>query len=492
MPGVSFLPLAYPINTLSFIPQQLSSAAQLTQAALLGIFATSALFIWRGDYEWHDQQRLAQLLLLLPALASLAFRKQLACPPLALLGLCCILLLGLASGLPSLFPGWALLEWSHWIGLLALFLLVSSQNSNSLQRPLLLLLCGTAALQTLDFTLMYAMAFITSLREIDINILTNGFSNIRHYGQFQTLVLPLLAAACLSSLHKKPWLAGLVLMVMGIQWCIALALGGRGLYAAVFASHLLVLLLAPKHWRLAAIQGAALLTGYLLFLLLFKLIPNWLELQPVSEDLARGGLSRRQDLWLAALNLITANPWLGAGPMHYSAEAYSSSIFSIASHAHQAILQWAAEWGLPATLIACVLIGWGLLTGLARLRSANSEPIDSGLWLSLCGAWILAQVDGVMVMPYTQTWLAIIAGLAAARWCTHYTISPRQRLAAGGFSLAALCILIPVIIIELPAFVDRTQEPAEHHLGLQQRFWANGPLREKYGDHPLWPFDSQP
>jgi len=377
---------------LQYSPQTSRNLALAAQTLIIGVFAISTLFLWRGDYEWHDQQRLAQLLLLIPALASLVLRKQLACPPVALLGLCGILLLGLVSSLLSLFPGWALLEWSHWIGLLALFLMIASQPSNILWRPLLLIVCGITALQAIDFILMYAMAFVTGLREIDINILTNGFTNIRHYGQFQTLSLPLLAAACLYCRVERPKLAVLLLGVMIIHWCIALALGGRGLYAAVLASHLLMLLFAPRHWRQAAAQAIALLAGALLFLLLFRLIPDWLNLQSGSHALARSGLSSREDLWIKAIELTATNPWLGVGPMHYSAEAYSSSIFRIASHAHQAVLQWTAEWGLPATLIACALVAWGLLAGLRRLRCDNNggsgNPIDPALWLSLCGAWV--------------------------------------------------------------------------------------------------------
>jgi len=97
-----------------------------------------------------------------------------------------------------------------------------------------------------------------------------------------------------------------------------------------------------------------------------------------------------------------------------------------------------------------------------------------------------------MVMPYTQTWLAIIAGLAAARWCKSYSLPAKGRLVLGSFALSALCVLLPVILKEVPAFVDKSKAPEVHHFGLQQRFWANGPIREKHGDHQLWPFGSQP
>src|SRR5690606_36380613 len=105
------------------------------------------------------------------------------------------------------------------------------------------------------------------------------------------------------------------------------------------------------------------------------------------------------------------NPWLGVGPMHYSAV-----VNPISAHPHQVVLQWLAEWGVIATGLAIIIAGWGSIHGLKYLRRQQAEPIDAALWLSIIGALVLAQVDGVFVMPYTETWLAILIGLAMARW----------------------------------------------------------------------------
>src|SRR5690606_7846536 len=122
-------------------------------------------------------------------------------------------------------------------------------------------------------------------------------------------------------------------------------------------------------------------------------------------------LSGREKIWLWAWEMAIANPWLGVGPLHYAAV-----VNPIAAHPHQVVLQWLAEWGFIATFLAIVITVMGLIYSARYLRQDRAENLDAALWVSIVGALILAQVDGVFVMPYTETWLALLLGLAVARW----------------------------------------------------------------------------
>src|SRR5699024_1175576 len=193
---------------------------------------------------------------------------------------------------------------------------------------------------------------------------------------------------------------------------------------------------------------------------MFTRVPSWLELEPTLRDSLRTGLSSRGIIWQQAWDLFLANPIFGVGPMHFA--AYPNSV---AAHPHQVVLQWLAEWGLAATLIATALATWGIWHGLKYVRSNSSQPLDAALWLSIIGALILAQVDGVFVMPYTETWLAIIVGVAMARWrdssasVTHKTQIVAIRLLA----LPVIAVFGYVLLFEVPVLVENMGAYFEAH-----------------------------
>jgi len=194
-----------------------------------------------------------------------------------------------------------------------------------------------------------------------------------------------------------------------------------------------------------------------------------LNIPEVSTQLIREGLSAREVIWKLALQMTLDNPWLGAGPMHFAAIQNS-----VAAHPHQMILQWSSEWGIPATLIALYLIGTGMLRGLVVVRSQHSTPVDAALWLSLCNALVLAQVDGVFVMPYSEVWITVIAGLALSRWGQLRTMRNYEKAIINLIATVAFTVLLSVICQEMYVFLDDSQPLPEHYKGFRPRFWTNG------------------
>lgn len=441
-------------------------------ALLLAAFCLSAIQIWHLGYQWHDQQRIYQLLLLCACAPLAALLPQAALPRPALLLLAGLFILGLCSSVLAALPEWALKEWSRYAGLLLLALLVSGLRTRTAwQYSILWAMAAVGFIHAFQFLVSYLTAFISGMRLLNADILFSGFSNPRFFGQFQVMLMPVMALLMERCRQQQRLaLAALLALALIIQWCIAFTLGGRGLWLGLLVSHLALLLINRKLWRILALQAAATLLGFLLFVLLFKLIPLWLGLDPALHDNLRTSLSGRERIWQWAWEMALANPWLGAGPMHYSA-TYNP----IAAHPHQVVLQWLAEWGFVATLIALALGAWGLLRGAHHLRQASANELDAGLWVAIVGALVLAQVDGVFVMPYTETWLAILIGLAMARCSKPTTPSRTQRFACALIAIPVLLVLGKVLISEAPTQSQTANDYMnQHHTSWTPRFWSQG------------------
>ncbi|EPL63174.1 MULTISPECIES: O-antigen ligase family protein [Stutzerimonas] len=449
-----------------------TTATDVILAFLFTAFCLSAIQIWHSGYSWHDQQRIYQLFLLCACapLAALLPRAALLRP--ALLLLLGLLLLGLCSSMLAAWPEWAFKEWSRYGGLLLLALLVGGLAERpTWQSFILWAMAAVGFIHAYQFLVYYLMAFVTGIRMLDADLLLNGFSNPRFFGQFQVMLMPVLALL-LERCRQQRRVAIAILLALALvsQWCIAFTLGGRGLWLGLLVSHLALLLINRQLWRILALQAGAALLGFLLFLLLFKLIPLWLGLDPILRDSLRTSLSGRERIWRWAWEMALANPWLGAGPMHYSA-TYNP----IAAHPHQVVLQWLAEWGFGATLIALALGAWGLLHGARYLRQPSASELDAGIWVAIVGALVLAQVDGVFVMPYTETWLALLIGLALARWAKPATPSRIQPFACALTAIPVLLVLGKVLISEAPTLPQTANDYMnQHHTGWTPRFWSQG------------------
>ena len=176
--------------------------------------------------------------------------------------------------------------------------------------------------------------------------------------------------------------------------------------------------------------------------------------------------------------MIRERPWLGFGPMHFADIAND-----IAAHPHQAILQWASEWGVPSALCVMVLAvrsGWVAMGMLRRcqLSMASVDLLRLCLFAALVGAMTQAMVDGVIVMPNSQLWLALVVGWLMAlhvRQAPAGDSRPLLYWAWMSASVLAVGLLVFVAIRDVPHLVERQR----HYIGtsdglLQPRFWTQG------------------
>lgn len=389
----------------------------------LALFAGPVIDL-SGNLSWHDQQRIAQIgLLVLAALGMLTIWREDVAEFSAVLprwveaAFAGAFGLGLVSALLAEHPRYAALEWATLLLLLWVSLLLAMQASR-----------GSVSFDVWASRLVVALSVVLALKvmtgylvavqvvgRLDTTELFGGiFTNRRFFGQVASLMVPLLAYPLLRGGQSKSAQAALFAL-LAVWWMLVIASGTRGTWISLAVAGAVLTVLAPyasAPWL--RIQAIAAAMGMLLFGILFVWLPGWLSLDVALESRLSNmlGLNGRSELWASAWMQIQAHPWLGIGPMHLAAIR-----MQFGAHPHNAALQLAAEWGVPAALALMLPAAIGVWYLLARLRQRPDPKAAPNMLLvslvaSLLAAGAQSMVDGVIVMPYTQTCLSLIAGWA--------------------------------------------------------------------------------
>ena len=228
-------------------------------------------------------------------------------------------------------------------------------------------------------------------------------------------------------------------------------------------------------------QLGAALAGTILFWLAMSAVPQLLGIEVTNHAAARlnTSLSLREIIWTQAAEVAVLHPFLGIGPMHLA-----DLPNGVAAHPHQALLQWAAEWGVPSALLVTMLVGYGAWAVLGVLRGRRGSTHEEDVFRlcvagALAASLVQAMVDGVLVMPYSQLWVALFggwllalqpprAGAGAAR-----TASPH---AGWGIAFAASVAMLAFVSVRDYPHLHQREEAFVKALGghYQPRFWAQG------------------
>lgn len=434
-------------------------------------------------FSGHDLQRVTQIILALCALLYGLSGPSMPCLDRpAALGLLLIGVLGVVSSMLAHQPLWAFTELALFIscgGIAMAFAAVRRHGGEQLDRVLLLIVVLLCLIKSFQFLYAGMLAFTSGQRWLDPDSLLSGFSNKRFYGQFQTITLPLLALPLLLPNLSRS-VRATVFALLCVWWLIAISGGTRGTWLGMGAAGVLLALLGPWGRRWLAWQLAALAGGLVLYWLLFTALTGYLgiEMGSGASDRLTTSLSGRGPIWWLAWHMIVERPGLGYGPMHFA-----DIPNDIATHPHQAILQWASEWGVPSALCVAALAWRGswATVGVLRERALSAQRSDLlrlCLFAALAGTLTQSMVDGVIVMPITQLWLALVIGWLMALHIWRAPPAAVLPLARGAVRLAgvmAVGLLIFVAVRDVPHITQAQQRYIDDtHNHLQPRFWAQG------------------
>ena len=384
---------------------------------LLFLFSLSAVVSLQLFGSWHDQQRALQLLFLIfSALIFFVVKIDRLCKISSAI-LTLVFFLGFVSSFCSEYFYWSTLEYLRYVLIIVLFFVVRGAGKEPLLQYFVFWLVAVIAFILASKSILnYIFDLLIGVDRIDIRSIYYGFDNLRFFGQFQVFCIPVIgflyAVTRSSELKNANFIAIMLFFALMVQWAFVFALGSRGVWLALGLTMFFVFIAIKAYRAIIKLQMIAILTGFFLYFLMFNLIPDYIGSDVRVYDSLRQTSSGRVDLWYETIQVALENLYLGVGPMHFA-----SIHSSIAAHPHQMILQFFVEWGLFTAILILVLMVWGLLYSTYYvLKNKSTDHYDVTLFIAIVAALILAQVDGVFVMPYVEVWLAVFVGLAFSRW----------------------------------------------------------------------------
>lgn len=306
-----------------------------------------------------------------------------------------------------------------------------------------------------------------------------GFSNVRAFNQYQLWTLALLCLPLLAFNLKRASLRRWLFGIISSWWVLIFASASRG----VLLAWLIAMLITAGYyrqlaWPLLRLQLTTFVTGLTFYGLLFHLLPSFFVGGVLPSTVLREATNDRISLWKQAWSMIQTHPWLGVGPMHCS--WYPNTI---AAHPHNSLLQLAAEWGIPATLLILALATYGVFCWLKRinaktLQSANNRHLAVILFFTLVANACYSLVDGVIVMPLSQVMMAVVVGLMLGL----YGDSNKQandvgrnylihRFFAGAVLVAMVWAVLPEL---LPRLLGNELMIPKGYQTTGPRFWQDG------------------
>lgn len=379
--------------------------------ALIG-FMTLLPILPRVAGSAHNLARVAQMPVLLLAAVCLAARAPGGRTLLRPWGLFWAAsgALALASCCAAAAPAFALRELVLLAGLVGLAYFVALASGES-HRMLMMAVAAGWAIYATQFLLLLSVVLPTEAAPNGW-LLVGGFDNPRFLNHAQTVAIPLLVGIGMSGGLSERWrrLSWFALIASFVLLALTF---GRATMVALLASGLLALLLfgaaGASYAKRLAVAAAA---GGFLYGLVFKLLPAVLEtsfLGPVRQTMDMTSDHSRMLLWRRAVGFVAEAPWLGIGPMHFAHHPNPTG-----AHPHNIYLQLAAEYGLPLLLLIASGAALALTAAARRIRGRQAQGDAAWLvaaFVACVGALVDGALSGNFVMPVSQVWIAVAAGV---------------------------------------------------------------------------------
>lgn len=458
--------------------------------SLLGflILASPAVPLANASLPIYDERRIFLVVLLCLSGMLTGVRRPFSVNPCFPAIFCLVAALGLAGTFAvATTPAYAALELTQFILVVSACLLlgVNRPSESYIRRFLLPVLAGSAIFFGIVTLMVLAAGWAAEGHQPPWPEPLHNFINRRFMNDWQTWLLPLLPAVlfaqvgrCWNGFHRC-----LSLAYFGLLWALLLySLGRATLYAQISCVLLIPLLFGRNGFRWSAIQIVAASLGLLLLILAFGMNP-FSSAGAATDRLVSLDSPGRIELWALSWELIREHPLLGVGPMHFAAQAHATN-----AHPHNFVLQFAVEWGIPATIILFGTLAWAAWKWL-RFAQTSSRDSDCPPWkvfllISLTASMAAAAANsllaGTAVMPMSQIMLILIVGLACALYekpSPAARQSPRLAKAWLALVAAATLWLGGFTSYELVNYLDNHLEGTEFvGGGWYPRFWRQGRL----------------
>lgn len=460
----------------------LETLALITFIALV-ILSPSVQFMPKSIVWFNDRQRLLELLLLWFVLLNavlLGFTNSTNQAHISTnLRKLLLLLLGLAiiSCCLAHSPRQALVETSTFAGLVYLTLFVArlfQENKELFLKRLTYAFWISVLLYMFSFYTGYITATIFKT-PLQWPFPFTGFSNVRSFNQYQLWGLGIL---CLPFFNHNLRKITRIYLHIGLTgwWVLLFYSASRGVLLAWLVGMLVIAVIYQKNaWPFLRLQLTQIVTGFICYSILFKMIPALFQHQLVTGTVIRETTEDRIGLWVNAIALVKEFPFFGAGPMHFAWYSQSNA------HPHNSILQLVSEFGIPFTLLILIVTAYGLASWLKKFNPSylNNQPRhDVSLTVILFFTLIInaaySMVDGVIVTPISQVLMFTVIGLAIAHF--NYAdvtqarnislVNPKLRPMIAGF------VLIAMVFSTLP---ELTRGLSGNEKGFSMGYTAAGP-----------------
>lgn len=399
--------------------------------------------------DFHDTQRLIGTLIVA---MSLCFRiRFVKVSKTAVWYICVAYIWGLVAVAYSPLPLWSLVEFGLLFSVVLFGISLIPKFEVLLLYQLSALFAVIHGFYIVHNLTDYTMYMVTG-SQFDPYSLGNGFSSVRFYGQFLVWTVPFLLGT-LAVNPKLPYRKVLIVLLM-LDWAFELLALTRAFLVAMAVTLPVVLWIARERWRdYAKWFCISALGGAVFYVLMLLVIPKLLGLDSHFAFMHSAGRdmlnsSGRVQLWLDAYQQVLIHPWLGAGPMMTALP----SVSSISAHPHNFVIQLLAEWGIPLTTL---LLG-GAIAGFVRwvkiIRTDTSERVDLALpvTVSLVAGATAGLFDGLIVMPVSLTYMAIMFAVLGCLWRQWTPVINRKKFPTWMLPV----LLAPTIFVALFAIVN--------------------------------------
>ena len=375
------------------------------------------LSIWPFEQftEFHNSQRLVSTVLVAVALILSIWFAKVSSRTLRMIA-CAYLWAGICI-LSSPLPLWSLLEFGLLSSVVVLGITLMPKVDKFQISTLAAIFVIIQTFYVVHNLTAYSVVLITKSAFQPFS-LSNGFSNVRFYGQFLIWTVPFVLGV-VSSNPKTPYRSFVVAILM-FGWAFEFLTLTRAYMLGMIVSFSVVWWVAKGgasqylKWLLITAVG-----GFIIYLIMLFVLPNIFGVvieEALSQSIGRDMLnsSGRVQLWRDAIDLMLQYPWFGAGPMMTALV----SVSKIAAHPHNYLLQLLAEWGIPFTLLLSGGVIYGAIKWkkLVNFNAPERIPYAVPATAALSAGAGAGLVDGLIVMPVSLVYLTLLLAVVAGLW----------------------------------------------------------------------------